>query len=151
MHNRATMINSPGGHFESWGNKNLCFRTASLGQTLIQCEASRAKTKLLFLLAWDSTWPLCDKGLLQRKSNLLIQTNEHDRTKSHETLLHVYRNIILKTEVFCCLRWNNHRRKGDVYGKQKNQKNKKTKKKKQNKNKTNNKRKTKSACFLPCL
>ena len=30
---------SLGGHVESRGNKKLCFRTASLGQTRIQCEA----------------------------------------------------------------------------------------------------------------
>ena len=39
-----------GGHVESRGNKKLCFRTASLGQTRIQCEACRAKTKLFILL-----------------------------------------------------------------------------------------------------
>ena len=39
---------SPGGQVESRGNKELCFCTASLGQTRIQCEAYRATTKLLF-------------------------------------------------------------------------------------------------------
>ena len=38
------------GHVESRGNKKLCFRTASLGQTRIQCEACRAKTKPFILL-----------------------------------------------------------------------------------------------------
>ena len=41
-------------------DKKLCFRTASLGQARIQCEACRAKTKLFILL----TWPPCDKSLL---------------------------------------------------------------------------------------
>ena len=48
-----SMLHRPlslGGHVESRGNKRLCFRTASLGQTRIQCEASRAKTKLFILL-----------------------------------------------------------------------------------------------------
>ena len=38
------------GHFESQENKKLCFRTASLAQTRVQCEASRAKTKLFIFL-----------------------------------------------------------------------------------------------------
>ena len=37
-------------HVESQENKKLCFRTASLGQTRIQYEAFRAKTKLFILL-----------------------------------------------------------------------------------------------------
>ena len=41
---------SLGGHVETQGNKKLCFRTASLGQTRIQCEAYRARTKLFILL-----------------------------------------------------------------------------------------------------
>ena len=39
-----------GGHVGSQGKKRLCFRTASLGQTRIQCEACRAKSKLFILL-----------------------------------------------------------------------------------------------------
>ena len=38
------------GHVESQENRKLCFCTASLAQTRIQCEASRAKTKLFILL-----------------------------------------------------------------------------------------------------
>ena len=47
------MIGDGGDNFdgnESRGNKKLCFRTVSLGQTRIQCEACRAKTKLFFIL-----------------------------------------------------------------------------------------------------
>ena len=36
---------SLGGHVESQENKKLCFLTASLAQTRIQCEACRAKKK----------------------------------------------------------------------------------------------------------
>ena len=38
-----------GGHVESQEDKKLCFCTASLAQTRIQCEACRAKTKLFIL------------------------------------------------------------------------------------------------------
>ena len=38
------------GHVVSQANKKLCFCMASLTQTRIQCEASRAKTKLFILL-----------------------------------------------------------------------------------------------------
>ena len=41
---------SLGGHVESQKNKKLCFRTASLAQTRIQCEACRAKPKVFILL-----------------------------------------------------------------------------------------------------
>ena len=41
---------SLGGHVESQQNKKLCYCTASLAHTWIQCEACRAKTKLFILL-----------------------------------------------------------------------------------------------------
>ena len=46
---------SLGGHVESRGNKKLCFHTASLGQTRIQCNACHAKTKPFILLRLNMT------------------------------------------------------------------------------------------------
>ena len=48
-----TEINKPfslSGHVESQEDKKLCFCMASPSHTLIQCNASRAKTKLFILL-----------------------------------------------------------------------------------------------------
>ena len=50
---QLTLLNrhlSLGGHVEFQENEKLCFRTASLGEVQVQCEAYRAKRKLFILL-----------------------------------------------------------------------------------------------------
>ena len=50
IHVLANRPFSLGGHVESQENKKVCFRTASLAHTRIQCKACRAKTNLFILL-----------------------------------------------------------------------------------------------------
>ena len=82
---------SLGGHVESRGNKKLCFRTASLGQTRIQS----------FLFSWDSTWPRCDKGLWSGIffKGLEIRLNSTDLGEVEGvSALHLLKSIPCSTE-----------------------------------------------------
>ena len=78
---------SLGGHVESQENKKLCFRTAGLGQTRIQCETCRAKTKLFILLTNQNLVIFC----------LMVNNHYFSLQRVAESLVVLFLNLVTLT------------------------------------------------------